>query len=112
MSAGKRGIDLLIWVCVFTVVCIVFISLRFWAAAIARRRIFPDDAMIVFALVSTCFLLFLLIRLKVIECEYVSNWYAMLMSILCVQQSGQHHRLGRSCYLGHLQWARKAYERA
>lgn len=53
MSAGGRGIHLLIWLCVFTVVCIVIISLRFWAAAIARRRIFPDDAMIVFALANT-----------------------------------------------------------
>lgn len=55
MSAGKRGIDLLIWLCVFTVVCVIIISLRFWAAAISRRRIFPDDAMIVFALVSTLY---------------------------------------------------------
>lgn len=64
MSAGKRGIDLLIWVCVFTVVCMIFIALRFWAAAIARRRIFPDDAMIVFALVSVVFLPFFFVRLN------------------------------------------------
>lgn len=92
----------------------MIISLRFWAAAIARRRIFPDDAMIVFALVSTIvfFLILLLDRFKVYECEYVGNLYTMLMSIFCVQRSGQHHRLGRSCYLGHLQWAREAYKRA
>ncbi|KAL6861929.1 hypothetical protein J3F83DRAFT_746202 [Trichoderma novae-zelandiae] len=53
MSAGSRGIQLLIWLCVFTVLCIVFIGLRFWAAAISRRRLFPDDAMVVFALANT-----------------------------------------------------------
>lgn len=62
----------------------MIISLRFWAAAIARRRIFPDDAMIVFALVSTTFQPLFLIQLKFYEREDVSKLYTMLTLIRCV----------------------------
>ncbi|KAL7930097.1 hypothetical protein V8C35DRAFT_324531 [Trichoderma chlorosporum] len=50
MSAGTRGIQLLIWVCVFTVLCSIAIGLRFWAAALSRRKLLPDDYMVLFAL--------------------------------------------------------------
>lgn len=53
MSVGARGIHLLIWLCVFTVLCIVFISLRFWAAAKAGRKLYLDDGLVVLALVRT-----------------------------------------------------------
>ncbi|KND86233.1 hypothetical protein TOPH_09134 [Tolypocladium ophioglossoides CBS 100239] len=49
MSAGERGIHFLVWICVFTVVCIIFLALRLWAAIVSKRRMYPDDAMVVFA---------------------------------------------------------------
>ncbi|KAK4077781.1 uncharacterized protein Triagg1_3475 [Trichoderma aggressivum f. europaeum] len=53
MSAGSRGIQLLIWIIVFTVLCTVCIGLRFWAAALSRRKLLPDDYMVLFALANT-----------------------------------------------------------
>lgn len=52
MSAGHRGIDLLVWVVVFTSLCIIFLSLRFWAARLIKRTLYLDDYLIVFAFVS------------------------------------------------------------
>lgn len=48
----KGGIDLLIWTIVFTIVDGLFVFLRFWAAHLIKRRIYADDYLIVFALVS------------------------------------------------------------
>ncbi|KAF6811047.1 integral membrane protein [Colletotrichum sojae] len=48
-GAGARGIGLLVWIVVFTIVDAVALGLRFWAAKIMRRGFYWDDGMIGFA---------------------------------------------------------------
>lgn len=43
---GSRGANLLRWMVAFTVVCIVVLCLRVWAARVMRRRFYLDDAFI------------------------------------------------------------------
>jgi hypothetical protein len=52
MAAGEKGIALLVWIIVFTVLCSMALGLRFWAAILTRRKFFADDFMVVFAFVS------------------------------------------------------------
>ncbi|OLN85292.1 hypothetical protein CCHL11_04333 [Colletotrichum chlorophyti] len=48
-GAGERGIQLLVWIIVFTIVDFCFLCLRFWAARVMRRSFYWDDGMIIFA---------------------------------------------------------------
>ncbi|KAJ3952195.1 hypothetical protein N0V92_011372 [Colletotrichum tropicale] len=48
-GAGSRGIGLLVWIVVFTVIDAVALALRFWAGRIMRRGFYWDDGMIGFA---------------------------------------------------------------
>jgi hypothetical protein len=52
MAAGPRGLALLTWIVVFTVICTVFLGLRYWAARITRRKFYVDDGFVIFAFVS------------------------------------------------------------
>ncbi|KZL64382.1 integral membrane protein, partial [Colletotrichum incanum] len=48
-GAGTRGISLLIWIVVFTIVDASVLCLRAWSAKIMRRSFYWDDGMIIFA---------------------------------------------------------------
>ncbi|KAI3554723.1 hypothetical protein CaCOL14_000168 [Colletotrichum acutatum] len=48
-GAGSRGISLLVWIVVFTVVDASFLCLRAWSARVMRRSFYWDDGMIIFA---------------------------------------------------------------
>ncbi|KAM4057702.1 hypothetical protein HRG_014462 [Hirsutella rhossiliensis] len=37
----------------FITICVIFLALRFWAMAISKRRLYPDDGFIVFAFANT-----------------------------------------------------------
>lgn len=49
----SRGIHLFICIIAFTVICIIILLLRFWAARLIRRSFYLDDFAIVFAFVSS-----------------------------------------------------------
>lgn len=51
-SVTQGGINLLIWTAVFTVLDLLAIGLRFWAARIIRRQLYADDYLIVFSWVG------------------------------------------------------------
>jgi hypothetical protein len=51
-NTTQRGIGLFIWTIVFTVVCTIFLVLRFIAARLVRREIYVDDGLVAFAFVS------------------------------------------------------------
>ncbi|KAI0202860.1 integral membrane protein [Astrocystis sublimbata] len=51
-TVTQGGINLLIWTIVFTILDIIFIILRFWAARIIRRSILADDYFILVSLAS------------------------------------------------------------
>ncbi|RYP62674.1 hypothetical protein DL771_009615 [Monosporascus sp. 5C6A] len=52
-GAGPTGLFLLRWIIAFTVICSVFVVLRFWAKRITKRKFFVDDAFVVLAFLST-----------------------------------------------------------
>lgn len=52
MAPGARGYALLAWIIVFTVLCLAVLTLRAWAAVVAKRKFYADDAFVVFAFVS------------------------------------------------------------
>ncbi|KAI1503403.1 hypothetical protein F5X99DRAFT_375139 [Biscogniauxia marginata] len=52
-GAGQTGMFLLRWIIAFTVICSVFVVLRFWAARITKRRFFADDLCVILAFAST-----------------------------------------------------------
>ncbi|KAL7627701.1 hypothetical protein AAE478_001895 [Parahypoxylon ruwenzoriense] len=54
MSApGSTGRFLLSWVIAFTVICSVFLVLRFWAARLTKRRFYADDAFVILSFACT-----------------------------------------------------------
>lgn len=57
MGAGSRGIDLLKWMIVCTVVCAILLLLRFWSSRIQKRKAYADDWMVLIAFVSLTSLL-------------------------------------------------------
>ncbi|KAL2259509.1 hypothetical protein VTK26DRAFT_6799 [Humicola hyalothermophila] len=52
-STSQRGINLFIWICVFTVISTIFLILRLIAARIIRRGLYVDDGLVVFAYAGT-----------------------------------------------------------
>lgn len=52
MAPAPETIKLLVWAIVFTVLDILFLALRFWAALIIRRKISADDYFVVLSCVS------------------------------------------------------------
>ncbi|KAF7531607.1 hypothetical protein G7054_g8692 [Neopestalotiopsis clavispora] len=51
-TATHSGINLLIWIVVFTVLDVLFVLLRFWAARLIHRQLSADDYLIIFALAN------------------------------------------------------------
>ncbi|OHE90562.1 integral membrane protein [Colletotrichum orchidophilum] len=48
-GAGSRGMSLLAWIVIFTVVDASFLCLRAWSARVMKRSFYWDDGMIIFA---------------------------------------------------------------
>ncbi|PYI31821.1 hypothetical protein BP00DRAFT_486485 [Aspergillus indologenus CBS 114.80] len=54
MAVSPRGVDLAIWIAVFTLLTTLILSLRFWAIAITRRPLLAHDWLVTIAYFSTC----------------------------------------------------------
>lgn len=52
MGAGARGIALLEWMVIFTVICGIVLLLRWWSATLQKRNMYADDWMVLIAYVS------------------------------------------------------------
>lgn len=52
MGAGTRGIAVLEWMIVCTVICALMILLRYWSARLQQRKAYADDWMVLIAFVS------------------------------------------------------------
>ncbi|KAI1490704.1 hypothetical protein F5X96DRAFT_634721 [Biscogniauxia mediterranea] len=52
-NISQIGYSVLILVIVFTIVCTLFIAMRFWAAKVSKRPFYADDALISFAYLNT-----------------------------------------------------------
>ncbi|KAL1961986.1 hypothetical protein VTN77DRAFT_721 [Rasamsonia byssochlamydoides] len=53
MSLNPTGVQLLIWIIVFTVITTIIMGLRIWAIRIKKRTLRADDYLIFIAYVST-----------------------------------------------------------
>jgi hypothetical protein len=51
-SPTQEAINLLIWTIIFTLLDVLFVCLRFLAARLSYRKLYTDDYLIVFAMVS------------------------------------------------------------